>query len=104
MDFKALVSGLSRVVARILILPVRFYQVCISPLTPPACRFTPTCSSYAIEALRRHGPVKGSYLAARRLLSCRPGGRYGYDPVPEEFHYFTRNFRRADDQAPKTDD
>lgn len=103
-------SLLSRIVkwtggllAKILILPIRFYQLCISPLTPPACRFTPTCSSYAIQALRKHGPLKGSYLAARRLLSCRPGGRYGYDPVPDEFTYFTRSFKRTDAQEQKTD-
>lgn len=98
-----LTRGAGRLLAKLLILPIRFYQICISPLTPPACRFTPTCSNYAIQALRKHGPLKGSYLAARRLLSCRPGGRYGYDPVPEEFHYFTRSFRPDDAQEPKTD-
>lgn len=66
----------------ILILPIRFYQKFISPLTPPSCRFTPTCSQYAIEALRKHGPFKGTYLAVRRILRCHPWGGYGYDPVP----------------------
>ncbi|MDE6555424.1 MAG: membrane protein insertion efficiency factor YidD [Duncaniella sp.] len=70
------------IVSAILILPIRFYQVCISPLTPPSCRFTPTCSSYAIEALRRHGPVKGSWLALKRIARCHPWGGCGYDPVP----------------------
>lgn len=74
------------VVKRILALPfillVRFYQVCISPLKPPCCRFTPTCSQYALEALRKHGPIKGSYLTIRRLLRCHPWGGSGYDPVP----------------------
>lgn len=65
-----------------LILLVRFYQKCISPLKPPSCRFTPTCSEYAIEALRKHGPVKGSWLALRRILRCHPWGGSGYDPVP----------------------
>lgn len=64
------------------ILLVRFYQVCISPLKPPSCRFTPTCSQYAIEALRKHGPIKGLYLTIRRLLRCHPWGGSGYDPVP----------------------
>ena len=71
-----------RIVAYPLILLVRFYQVCISPLKPPSCRFTPTCSQYAIEALRKYGPIKGLYLTVRRLLCCHPWGGSGYDPVP----------------------
>ena len=67
---------------RLLILPIRFYQRFISPLTPPSCRFTPTCSQYAIEALRKHGPFRGLWLAIRRLLRCHPWGGSGYDPVP----------------------
>lgn len=66
----------------ILCLPIYFYRRCISPLTPPMCRFTPTCSQYALEALRRHGPFKGTYLAIRRILRCHPWGGSGYDPVP----------------------
>lgn len=65
-----------------LIVLVRFYQICISPLKPPTCRFTPTCSAYAIEALRKHGPLKGLYHTIRRLLRCHPWGGSGYDPVP----------------------
>lgn len=61
---------------------VRFYQVCISPLKPASCRFTPTCSQYALEALRKYGPFKGSWLAIRRILRCHPWGGSGYDPVP----------------------
>ena len=61
---------------------VRFYQICISPLKPPTCRFTPTCSQYALEAFRKHGPFKGLYLTIRRLLRCHPWGGHGYDPVP----------------------
>ena len=71
-----------RFLSQILILPIRFYQTCISPLTPPSCRFTPTCSQYAVEALRKHGPFKGMYLAIRRILRCHPCGGHGYDPVP----------------------
>lgn len=70
------------VMARILIIPIRFYQLCISPMTPASCRFTPTCSAYAIEALRRHGALKGTWLAVRRILRCHPWGGSGYDPVP----------------------
>lgn len=71
-----------RIAAWPLILLVRFYQVCISPLKPPSCRFTPTCSQYALEALRKYGPFKGGWLALRRLLRCHPFGGSGYDPVP----------------------
>ncbi len=70
------------VLVTILILPLRFYQKFISPLTPPSCRFTPTCSQYAVEALHKHGPVKGLWLAIRRILRCHPWGGSGYDPVP----------------------
>lgn len=66
----------------LLILPIRFYQKYISPLKPPTCRFTPTCSQYAIEAIRKHGPFKGLYLAVWRILRCNPWGGSGYDPVP----------------------
>lgn len=68
--------------ARILIAPIHFYQRYISPLTPPACRYTPTCSQYAIEALQTHGALRGSWLALRRILRCHPWGGSGYDPVP----------------------
>ncbi len=62
--------------------PILFYQRYISPLTPPSCRFTPTCSAYALEAIRKHGPLKGLWLAVRRILRCHPFGGHGYDPVP----------------------
>ncbi len=67
---------------RLLILPIRFYQRFISPLFPPVCRYTPTCSAYAIEALQKHGVVKGLWLALRRISRCHPWGGSGYDPVP----------------------
>lgn len=66
----------------LLIQPIRFYQRFISPLTPATCRFTPTCSSYAIQAIRKHGPFKGLALAVWRILRCNPWGGSGYDPVP----------------------
>ncbi len=65
-----------------LILPIRFYKRCISPLFPPCCRFYPSCSSYAMEAIEVHGPVRGLWLAVRRILRCHPGNPGGYDPVP----------------------
>lgn len=66
----------------LLILFIGFYRKCISPLLPPMCRFTPTCSEYAIIALRRYGFFKGLFLSIKRILRCRPGGKSGYDPVP----------------------
>lgn len=66
----------------LLVLPIRFYQTCISPFTPPSCRFTPTCSQYAKEAIIKHGPIKGLGLAIWRVLRCNPWGGSGYDPVP----------------------
>jgi len=71
---------------KILIFPfvllVKFYQIIISPLMPATCRFTPTCSHYTLEALQKHGLFYGGYLGAKRILSCHPWGRSGYDPVP----------------------
>ena len=71
-----------RALSWLLIQPVRFYRAFISPVLPPSCRFTPTCSQYAIEALRKHGPLRGLWLTLRRLLRCHPWGGSGYDPVP----------------------
>lgn len=64
------------------LLPIHFYRYCISPMTPAACRFTPTCSVYAIEAIKKHGVIKGGYLAIKRILRCNPWGGSGFDPVP----------------------
>ncbi|WP_396143864.1 membrane protein insertion efficiency factor YidD [Flavobacterium sp.] len=67
-----------------LVLLIRFYQEAISPFTLSTCRFEPTCSSYFLEALKVHGLIKGSYLGIKRILSCHPWGKTGYDPVPEK--------------------
>ena len=75
-------NPVSKFFGRVLILPIRFYQRFISPLTPPACRYTPTCSQYAVEAIRRHGPLRGMWLAIKRICRWHPGGGSGYDPVP----------------------
>ncbi len=67
---------------RAALLIIRFYQKAISPYLPSACRYTPTCSDYTAEAILEYGVFKGSGLGLKRLLSCRPGGGKGYDPVP----------------------
>ena len=77
-----LLNIFTKVLGWLLMLPIRFYRKFISPLTPPSCRFVPTCSQYAIEAITKHGPFKGTWLAVKRVLRCRPGGGSGYDPVP----------------------
>ena len=66
----------------VLLALVRLYRLFLSPWLPPACRFQPSCSAYAEEALRRHGAWRGGWLALKRLLRCRPGGGAGEDPVP----------------------
>lgn len=68
--------------ARVLLAPIRLYQRFISPALPPSCRYYPTCSSYAAEALQIHGAVRGSWLAVRRLGRCHPWHDGGHDPVP----------------------
>lgn len=61
---------------------IRLYQLIISPLIGPRCRFTPTCSQYAIEAIQKHGMIRGFWLASKRILKCHPGHPGGFDPVP----------------------
>jgi uncharacterized protein len=73
---------ISRAIALVLMLPVRAYRLFLSPWLGSACRFNPTCSAYALQALDLHGPAAGSYLAARRILRCHPGCEGGHDPVP----------------------
>ena len=73
---------MKKLLTYLLVLPIRFYRGYISPLTPPSCRFTPTCSEYARQALEIHGSFKGTLLTLKRLLKCHPWGKSGYDPVP----------------------
>ncbi|MBR5885798.1 MAG: membrane protein insertion efficiency factor YidD [Alistipes sp.] len=86
MESKKFLSRSLQICKQIISLPfialVRFYQICISPLKPATCRFTPTCSQYAIEALRKHGAIKGLWLTIKRIARCHPWGGSGYDPVP----------------------
>jgi len=77
-----LVAALSLLPRRGLAAVIRGYQIAISPALPPSCRFTPSCSQYALDAVRRYGALKGSWLAARRLARCHPFHRGGFDPVP----------------------
>lgn len=74
--------GIRKILIFILLIPVYIYQYVISPLLQPSCRFVPSCSQYAIEALKIHGPLKGLWLATWRILRCNPWGGHGYDPVP----------------------
>lgn len=73
---------ISQFFKKLIIILVRIYQMCISPLLGPHCRFTPTCSAYFIEAVEKYGPLKGSWLGIKRILRCHPGNPGGYDPVP----------------------
>lgn len=66
----------------VLIALIKLYQGFLSPLLPASCRFVPSCSEYGIQAITKHGALKGGWLAAKRILSCHPWGRHGYDPVP----------------------
>ena len=71
---------------RIMLSLIRFYQRHISPHTPPACRFQPTCSQYAYTAIQRFGPLRGGWMAFKRIMRCNPFCKGGYDPVPEVSH------------------
>ncbi len=76
-----------KLLSSFLLLPIYFYRACISPLKPPSCRYVPTCSQYAIDAIRLHGPGLGLWLAVKRIARCNPWGGSGYDPVPSIIRY-----------------
>jgi uncharacterized protein len=80
--FKKLIHGTRWIIIMILMLPIYFYKYAISPLIPNSCRHIPSCSQYALEALKIHGPIKGLYLTTLRILKCNPWGTHGHDPVP----------------------
>ena len=77
-----LVNAILRLLGWILLIPVYIYKYVISPFTPASCRHVPTCSEYAVQAIKIHGPFKGLLLATRRISRCHPWGTHGYDPVP----------------------
>ncbi|MBQ3017427.1 MAG: membrane protein insertion efficiency factor YidD [Clostridia bacterium] len=83
---------------KILIFFLKGYKKVISPLFPPACRFTPTCSEYAIEAIEKFGAIRGSLLGGYRLLRCNPFCRGGYDPVPDKFTFKRQKFKGEDNE------
>jgi hypothetical protein len=82
MNINRVLKKIFQILAIPLIILIKIYQVLISPLIPPSCRFTPTCSQYALEALKKYGILKGSWLGFRRIIKCHPWGGSGYDPVP----------------------
>jgi putative membrane protein insertion efficiency factor len=86
-------AGLRRVAIRLAQMPVHLYRLTLSPLIGPVCRYQPTCSAYALEALEKHGPIVGVWLTLRRLARCHPvkwlGGGEGYDPVPAPHRHHT---------------
>lgn len=73
---------ISKSLSFVLIVLIKMYQFAISPFFPPSCRFTPTCSVYGLQAIKKYGPFKGGWLTFKRILSCHPWGKSGYDPVP----------------------
>lgn len=90
--------------AYVLSLPVRAYRLLLSPWVGHGCRFQPTCSAYALDALQTHGGVKGGYLAAHRICRCHPWGGHGYDPVPRCDHGNTSPEQDRAPHDPKSSD
>jgi len=76
------VKSFTKILAIPFVWLVRFYQAAISPYLPPSCRYSPTCSQYTLEALKKHGVFKGGWLSLKRIASCNPWGGHGHDPVP----------------------
>ena len=77
-----MLKTLRKIIAWPFLMLIKFYRICISPLLGPHCRYTPTCSQYAYQAISKYGIIKGGWLALKRLLRCHPWGGSGYDPVP----------------------
>lgn len=73
---------MKRVLSKMMVMLIKFYQGAISPYLMPSCRYTPTCSEYGIQAIKKHGPFRGGWLTLKRFLSCGPWGGSGHDPVP----------------------
>ncbi len=79
---KAVITFIKKIIGAFFILLIKIYQNLISPILPNACRYTPTCSQYGIEAIKKHGAFKGGWLTLKRIASCNPWGGHGHDPVP----------------------
>ncbi|MGB0862834.1 MAG: membrane protein insertion efficiency factor YidD [Saprospiraceae bacterium] len=77
-----IIQKISWLIGQVFILIIRIYQMIISPLFPPRCRYTPTCSTYSLQAIKKYGAFKGGWLAIKRIGSCHPWGGHGHDPVP----------------------
>ena len=77
-----IIDGIKKFFTKFFCFLIHAYQICISPLFPASCRFTPTCSAYALEAIQKYGPGKGLFLSIKRILKCNPFHEGGYDPVP----------------------
>jgi len=77
-------SIFKKAITKLFIFLIRIYQYGISPYTPGSCRYTPTCSAYGVEAIKKHGPIHGGWLTIKRFASCNPWGGSGYDPVPDK--------------------
>jgi putative membrane protein insertion efficiency factor len=88
-----ILKGVLKVIGWIVLLPVYFYKYCISPLTHASCRFVPTCSEYAVQAVKIHGPFKGFVLTVKRISKCHPWGSSGYDPVPPGNFYKVKKMK-----------
>jgi hypothetical protein len=73
---------MKKILAEFFVLLIRVYQYTLSPFLGKSCRYTPTCSAYSVEALRKHGPFRGGWISLKRIASCNPWGGSGYDPVP----------------------
>lgn len=86
--FKRLLYKIGRIPRWCALCLIQFYRSCISPRFPACCRYMPTCSQYALEAIERFGALRGSWLALKRILRCHPFHEGGYDPVPEQFELF----------------
>lgn len=82
MSIMKLWKGLTWLLAQLFIGIIRLYKSVISPILPPSCRYTPTCSTYSLQAIQKYGPFKGGWLAIKRITSCHPWGGHGHDPVP----------------------
>ena len=80
--FKDLIKGFGKLIGLLMMLLIKLYQYALSPFLPNTCRYQPSCSHYGLEAIAKHGPLKGGWLAIKRIARCHPWGGHGHDPVP----------------------